>query len=127
MCDVFFVCVCVLFLGECAQKKKRDKKRARIFRSSKTTSKTHYTPARAPFCVCREGVVLVVLLVLRFCWRRERGEERERDARLLFYIRVKIFDAIFFLSSNVKSAARGEEETKSSSSSSYNVVSLASK
>ena len=122
----FFLCVCP-FSWRVRTKKKRDKKRARIFRSSKTTSKTHYTPARAPFCVCREGVVLVVLSVLRFCWRRERGEERERDARLLFYIRVKIFDAIFFLSSNVKSAARGEEETKSSSSSSYNVVSLASK
>ena len=98
MCDVFFcVCVCPFSWRVRTKKKKRDKKRARIFRSSKTTSKTHYTPARAPFCVCREGVVLVVLLVLRFCWRRERGEERERETRVFFFIYVcKDFRCHFF-------------------------------
>ena len=87
-------------------KKKRDKKRAHF--ALPTTSKTPPTHA---FFVSRRGVVGVAFLLAT---QKRRGETWGTTT-----LYIKIFDAIFFLSSNVvKSAARGEEETKSSSSSS---------
>ena len=94
----------------CAQKKARQKTRA--FRSSDDIKNTTY--ARL-FCV-EKGC----------CWccvSVGDAKEARRERRASSFLYVKIFDA----SNVVKSAARGEEETKSSSSSSYNVVSLASK
>ena len=83
----FFLCLCVLFFLEiemfkeeenCVRTKKKARQKTRAFRSSDDI-KNITTPVYLFFG--REGVLL---LLLCFCWRRKRGEERLGG--LLLYI-----------------------------------------